>query len=82
MLLFDEPESALLPQRQLVLLAHMIELTAAGRSQFIIATHSPILLTFPVRILSFDDWRHLRRPAAPPDAPAAEGRKGRRRRTP
>jgi predicted ATPase len=55
MLLFDEPESALSPQRQLVLLAHMTQLTAAGRSQFIIATHSPILLTFPgARILSFD----------------------------
>lgn len=55
LLLFDEPESALSPQRQLVLLAHMAQLTAAGRSQFIIATHSPILLTFPgARILSFD----------------------------
>src|SRR5262249_8423149 len=55
LLLFDEPESALSPQRQLVLLAHMAQLTAAGQSQFIIATHSPILLTFPgARILSFD----------------------------
>jgi len=55
LLLFDEPESALSPQRQLVLLAHMAQLTAAGGSQFIIATHSPILLTFPgARILSFD----------------------------
>jgi predicted ATPase len=55
LLLFDEPESALSPQRQLVLLAHMAQLTAAGASQFIIATHSPILLTFPgARILSFD----------------------------
>lgn len=54
-LLFDEPESALSPQRQLVLLAHMTQLIAAGRSQFIVATHSPILLTFPgARILSFD----------------------------
>jgi predicted ATPase len=55
LLLFDEPESALSPQRQLVLLAHMAQLTAAGGSQFIIATHSPILLTCPgARILSFD----------------------------
>jgi predicted ATPase len=53
--LFDEPESALSPQRQLALLAHMSTLTAAGRSQFIIATHSPILLTFPgAQILAFD----------------------------
>ncbi len=55
LLLFDEPESALSPQRQLVLLAHMATLEAAGQSQFIIATHSPILLTYPgAQILSFD----------------------------
>jgi len=37
-------------------LAHMSALVAAGKSQFIIATHSPILLTFPgAQILSFDD---------------------------
>ena len=55
LLLFDEPESALSPQRQLVLLAHMSMLVANGMSQFIIATHSPILLTFPdAQILSFD----------------------------
>ena len=55
LLLFDEPESALSPQRQLALLAHMAALVATGKSQFIIATHSPILLTFPgAQILSFD----------------------------
>ena len=55
LLLFDEPESALSPQRQLALLAHMSALVATGKSQFIIATHSPILLTFPgAQILSFD----------------------------
>jgi predicted ATPase len=54
--LLDEPESALSPQRQLALLAYMSNLVAAGRSQFIIATHSPILLTFPdADIVSFDD---------------------------
>ena len=53
--LFDEPESALSPQRQLTLLAHMATLAAGGRSQFVVATHSPILLTFPgAEILSFD----------------------------
>ena len=53
--LFDEPESALSPQRQLVLLAQISELLAAGKSQFIVATHSPILLTMPgAQILSFD----------------------------
>jgi len=53
--LFDEPESALSPQRQLTLLAHVAQLVDEGHSQFIIATHSPILLTFPdAEILSFD----------------------------
>lgn len=53
--LFDEPESALSPQRQLTLLAHMAALATQGRSQFVVATHSPILLTFPgAAILSFD----------------------------
>jgi predicted ATPase len=53
--MMDEPESALSPQRQLVLLAHMWQQVASGKSQFIIATHSPILLTFPgADIVSFD----------------------------
>jgi predicted ATPase len=54
--LLDEPESALSPQRQLALLALMDDLVRAGASQFVIATHSPILLTFPgATIISFDD---------------------------
>ena len=44
--LFDEPEAALSPTRQLSLLAAMHRLVGA-RSQFIIATHSPILLGYP-----------------------------------
>ena len=53
--LLDEPESALSPQRQLVLLAHMWNQVSAGRSQFIVATHSPILLTFPgADLVAFD----------------------------
>ncbi len=52
--LLDEPEAALSPQRQLSLLCLIIELTKKG-SQFIIATHSPILLGIPeASILSFD----------------------------
>ncbi len=55
LLLFDEPESALSPQCQLALLAYMARLAASGKAQFIVATHSPILLTFPgAQILSFD----------------------------
>lgn len=53
--LLDEPEAALSPQRQLTLLAMMFDLVAEG-AQFIIATHSPILLAYPgARIYSFDD---------------------------
>lgn len=53
--LLDEPESALSPQRQLALLALMYQRTRGGKSQFLIATHSPILMTYPhARIVSFD----------------------------
>jgi predicted ATPase len=53
--LMDEPESALSPQRQLTLLALMHKLVQTGRSQFFVATHSPILLTYPgAAIVSFD----------------------------
>lgn len=52
--LFDEPEAALSPNRQLAALSaihHLVE----DDSQFIIATHSPILLSYPnARILQFD----------------------------
>lgn len=44
--LFDEPEAALSPSRQLALLAAMHRLVQRN-SQFIIATHSPILLGYP-----------------------------------
>jgi len=55
-IIMDEPESALSPQRQLALLTRMAELVATGGTQFIIATHSPVLLTFPeADIVSLDD---------------------------
>jgi len=44
--ILDEPESALSPQRQLALLARMRQLVTSG-SQFIISTHSPILMAYP-----------------------------------
>lgn len=54
--LLDEPESALSPQAQLSLLKHMNDLRNQG-AQFIIATHSPILLAMPdVDIISFDSY--------------------------
>ncbi|MBF5006578.1 AAA family ATPase [Diaphorobacter caeni] len=42
----DEPEAALSPQRQLAAMKRMHELVKL-RSQFIIATHSPILMAYP-----------------------------------
>ncbi len=44
---FDEPEAAFSPQRQLALLAIIHEMCTKDNSQFIIATHSPILLAYP-----------------------------------
>ena len=53
--LMDEPEAALSPQRQLTLLKHIYDMSQKG-AQFIIATHSPILLGCPnSQILSFDN---------------------------
>jgi predicted ATPase len=52
--LLDEPEAPLSPQSQLALLAMLCEMTTQD-AQFIIATHSPILLAFPgAMIYSFD----------------------------
>ena len=45
--LLDEPEAALSPSRQLALMTIMSDLTKRGMAQFIISTHSPILITFP-----------------------------------
>ncbi len=45
--IFDEPEAALSPQRQLSLMAIIHEMCKNTDSQFIIATHSPILLAYP-----------------------------------
>jgi predicted ATPase len=44
--LLDEPEAALSPQRQLAFLVSLHELVGQG-SQFVIATHSPIILAYP-----------------------------------
>jgi predicted ATPase len=53
--LMDEPEAALSPNRQLAALAVIDQLVRQG-AQFIIATHSPILLSYPrAKILLFDE---------------------------
>ena len=55
--LLDEPEAALSCQNQLALL-YLIQSCVKQNCQFIIATHSPILLGFPgAQILSFDDGK-------------------------
>jgi predicted ATPase len=54
--LLDEPEAALCPQQQLTFLRILHELVSSGNSQYIIATHSPIILGYPdATILSFDN---------------------------
>nr|WP_270855133.1 AAA family ATPase [Longibaculum muris] len=56
--LLDEPEAALSPQRQLTLLVEMNKLSKLG-AQFIVVTHSPILLGLPdAQIYSFDHYVH------------------------
>lgn len=55
--LMDEPEAALSPQRQLTLLKHIYDMSQKG-AQFIIASHSPILLGCPdSQIMSFDNGK-------------------------
>jgi predicted ATPase len=52
--LLDEPEAALSPQSQLALLS-LLKAMVEEDAQFIIATHSPIVLAFPgAAIYSFD----------------------------
>ncbi len=57
--ILDEPEAALSPSKQFTLLAQMNHLVNKN-SQFIIATHSPILMAFPgadIFVLGDDDIR-------------------------
>lgn len=56
--IFDEPEAALSPSRQMSMLVRMHDLIAAD-SQFIIATHSPILMAYP------DAWIYQLGPHGP-----------------
>jgi predicted ATPase len=53
--ILDEPEAALSPRRQLSFLKIIHDLEADGRAQFLIASHSPILLAYPgSTVLSLD----------------------------
>lgn len=68
--LLDEPEAALSPKRQLTVMTRMHDLIRE-KSQFIIATHSPILMAYPdawiyectssgVRRVAYEDTEHYR----------------------
>ncbi len=51
----DEPETALSPKSQLDLLNVLTEMSRNGHAQFIIATHSPIIMAVPgAKIKNFD----------------------------
>lgn len=67
--ILDEPEAALSPSRQLTLLSEIHQLVKKN-SQFIIATHSPILLSYPgaliyeikdneIRQVEYQDCEHV-----------------------
>jgi predicted ATPase len=67
--ILDEPEAALSPQRQLSMLARMHTLVNEG-AQFLIATHSPLLMAFPgaliyqlsqngIEPIAFEDTEHF-----------------------
>ncbi len=59
--ILDEPEAALSPSRQMAMLARLHDLVKAG-SQFIIATHSPIIMAYPdaaIHMLTEDSFEQV-----------------------
>lgn len=67
--ILDEPEAALSPMRLMTLMVEIDKLLK-NNSQFIIATHSPVLLTFPnaeifefsdigIKIVSYEETEHF-----------------------
>ena len=68
--LLDEPEAPLSPMRQIGLLSMLKMMVEEHGAQFIIATHSPILMAYPqatiygfgdesIRTLSYNDIEHV-----------------------
>lgn len=68
--ILDEPEAALSPSRQMAMLSRMHELVQ-NDSQFIIATHSPIIMAYPdaqifalsqegIRKITYTETEHFR----------------------
>jgi predicted ATPase len=58
--ILDEPEAALSPQRQLSFLKIIHDLATPGHAQFLIATHSPIILSYPGAVLYTLDEETIR----------------------
>ncbi len=58
--LLDEPETALSPRSQLALLDILAKTTRENQAQFIIATHSPLLLACPNAIIYSFDHAHVK----------------------
>ncbi len=67
----DEPETALSPRSQIKLLKVITEMSRDGHAQFIIASHSPILLAcpgatiysfdhIPVKVVNYEDTEYFR----------------------
>lgn len=59
--ILDEPEAALSPQRQLILLGIIHRLETAGRAQFLISTHSPTTPAYPRAVLLSLDGDEIRK---------------------
>jgi len=68
--ILDEPEAALSPARILAFISVIHELEQSGRAQFLIATHSPMLMCYPgatiyqfneegVRETNYEDTEHF-----------------------
>jgi predicted ATPase len=80
--IFDEPESALSPARQIEFLKLLRRMDQSGRAQVIMATHSPLLMAYPgarllglthagltpVSVTQTDHYRLMREFCADPDA--------------
>lgn len=69
--IMDEPESALSPRRQLQMLQLIHEHVVSRNSQFLIATHSPILMAYPdatiyqldnngIEPIAYEDTEHFK----------------------
>jgi predicted ATPase len=69
--LLDEPEVPLSPLRQMSLLVLLKQMVDEGEAQFVVATHSPILMAYPgaailsmdgpeIQPVTFEDLEHVR----------------------